>query len=555
VRPGGRNGEWLWWSGGTVLAAAVLMLCYLRIAKSVPVLSDAASNALQAWDMLHGNLLLTGWVGSDVSFWTTELPRYLLVEAFVGLRPEVVHICSALTYTLLVLLAAYVARGRASGAAGAGRALLAAVIMLAPEPGSGTFVVLGEPDHVGSAVPVLLVLLVLDWGARRWWVPAVTGLLLTWGLVADHLVLIVGVLPLVTICLARAGLAVRRSRQTVRDVGYELGLAASAAIAMIAARVIVAVVQDSGGLVVSRMTGANGPALNGAILLDVRNLLSLFGADPGGMPFLFLQGPGGLPEYTPGRIAQSFAVIHLAGAVLVVTAVVAVGRRLIRWLRQPDGGPADLVSDVLVVAIVFNVAMFFLAYHAINMWLAEEAGPVLALGAALAGRQFGGLAARITLTRTRGAAAASRLVIVSLVAGYCAMLGYAVAQPPQAPAANVALAQWLVAHGLHSGIAGYWEANSVTLDSDGQVTMRSLFPDPDGPVSWQAWETDNRLHDPSKYSANFLVAAPVDLPAAAQAIRTFGPPAVSYRYLSYTILVWHKNLLAEVRPAGPNRQS
>jgi hypothetical protein len=53
--------------------------------------------------MLHGNLLLRGWHLSDVSFYTTELPEYMLVEAVHGLGAGVVHAGAALTYTLLVV--------------------------------------------------------------------------------------------------------------------------------------------------------------------------------------------------------------------------------------------------------------------------------------------------------------------------------------------------------------------------------------------------------------------------------------------------------------------
>ena len=45
--------------------------CYLRLARTRAVNSDGAGNALQAWDMLHGNLPLHGWSLSDVSFYTT----------------------------------------------------------------------------------------------------------------------------------------------------------------------------------------------------------------------------------------------------------------------------------------------------------------------------------------------------------------------------------------------------------------------------------------------------------------------------------------------------
>ncbi len=114
----------------------MLFVCYLHISRTVPTNSDGAANALQAWDMLHGNLLLHGWWLSDVSFYTTELPEYMLVELVHGLNADVVHVAAALTYTLLVLLAALLAKGRATGREAAVRMLLAGGIMLAPQLGA-----------------------------------------------------------------------------------------------------------------------------------------------------------------------------------------------------------------------------------------------------------------------------------------------------------------------------------------------------------------------------------------------------------------------------------
>jgi hypothetical protein len=42
------------------------------------------------------------------------------------------------------------------------RALLAGGIMAAPALGYGTFAVLNEPDHIGTGVPVMVILLLLD---------------------------------------------------------------------------------------------------------------------------------------------------------------------------------------------------------------------------------------------------------------------------------------------------------------------------------------------------------------------------------------------------------
>src|ERR1700722_2155962 len=101
------------WTLGAMIAAVLLFACYLRQSATVAVGSDGASQALQAWDLLHGNPLLRGWWVHDVSFYTTELPQYALIELARGLNANVIHLAGAMTYTLLVLAAAFLARGQA----------------------------------------------------------------------------------------------------------------------------------------------------------------------------------------------------------------------------------------------------------------------------------------------------------------------------------------------------------------------------------------------------------------------------------------------------------
>ena len=72
---------WLAWSAGWTLAAAGLFAACLRQAQTWKPDADAAAIALQAQEMLHGNLLLHGWWLADVTFYTTELPEYMLVGA------------------------------------------------------------------------------------------------------------------------------------------------------------------------------------------------------------------------------------------------------------------------------------------------------------------------------------------------------------------------------------------------------------------------------------------------------------------------------------------
>jgi hypothetical protein len=583
---------------GVVLGcAALLFFCYLRVAGTVRVNSDAAGLVLQASDMLHGNLLLHGWWDTDVSFITTELPEYAGVTAVAGVRPEVVHICAALTYTLLVLLAAFVARGRARGTEGVVRALLAAGVMLAPQPTGPTPVLLGSPDHVGTALPLLLLLLLLDRApdpralARRY-IPVcgaicvATAALLAWTIVGDPLAEVVGVVPLVLACLLRAvrigAIRLMRARRltasgagrasgagdpVTEDPGaadpaagdrgaadiswraacYQLLLAGAAAAAFPLARLANSLIREHYGYQL-------GPNLYGLLPWHAmvrnapiiwRSFLVLFGAD-----YADVSGAGNV----------AFALLHLAGVAVVIAGVAFGVWRLLVLPRATRAG--DLVADFLVVAVVVNIAAYFVFVQPYDIYTAHEIGPVLSLGAALAGRVLGGPLLRAWRaarenepgreSRPRFSALrrrAARVLVPALAAGlacYVALLGIAAASP-QPPAQNASLAVWLSEHQLRSGVASYWEASSVTVDSGGQITMLAV-----GIHGWNhrlapdKWETDVRLANPATHRANFVVTGPDHIVPVKLAIKMFGKPARTYLYGAYTIMVWDKNLLREL---------
>jgi hypothetical protein len=542
----------LWWAGATVAAAAILMFCYLRIAGTTPVVSDGAGNALEAWDMLHGNVLLHGWWGTDVSFWTTQLPILSIIDAVAGLRIEVVHISAAITYLLLVGMAAFAAKGRAAGAEAVGRVLLAVGIMLAPELGAPAYVVLGSPDHLGAAgLPTLLMVLLLDWLPRRWWGPVLTGLLLTWGLLGDDLVLIDAVVPLVTVCLVRVALALHRSQASARAMWYEITLVAVGVLSMFAARAVLALTAAAGGFQVSQFPGYGVLGIFYSPRMMIRSMLSIFGADPGGSSFMFENSPGGVPGHPRGAVEIAFALAHLPGVVLVGVGVLLAGRRLVRSLRRSAVGRADLVSDLMVTAIALNVVMLFFFLQSHSLYIAEEVAPVLPLGAALAGRELGGPLARAVLERAGNGRNSIRLAAAATAACYCAMLGYAAAQP-QLPPGNAVMANWLIGHGLRAGIAGNWQASSIMLDTGGRVTLGSVvaseIPSKKGRISPYQWQADMDLLNPATHGANFLLIAPGDTRTRHMAVHYLGTPAATYRFDGYVILIWHRNLLRTLGP-------
>ena len=77
--PAGTGRRLLAWAA-VVLAVVLLFIAYLYMSRTYAENSDESNDLLMAWDMLHGNVLLHGWYLSDVSFYTTELPQYALLE-------------------------------------------------------------------------------------------------------------------------------------------------------------------------------------------------------------------------------------------------------------------------------------------------------------------------------------------------------------------------------------------------------------------------------------------------------------------------------------------
>ena len=502
---------------GWLGTGVVLYGCYLHLSRTVPGGSDGGANILQAWSMLHGNPLLRGWVLSDVSFYTTELPQYMLIELVRGISPDVAHIASAMTYTVLVLLAARLAKGSATGPQGLVRAAIAGGIMLAP-PQSSASVLLLQPDHVGSAVPVLLILLLIDRAGRRWYVPPLVVALVAWALVADQVILITAAIPLIVVGLARAYHRVIRLRRGIRSAGFELALAAAAAAGVAGGDRALALIRSSGGFTVYPVSNQLAPfaGLPHNALEVLQGILVLFGAD--------------FPGRTVGLLA-AVGLAHLVGAGLVGWALCAAFRRFSR---------STITIQLLAVAVTMSVIAYLLGPNAESGATSREFAAVLPLGAALAGRL---LARRLRRSRLVPALAA---VLAVYAAGLVTYAGRA-----PAPAQNQALASWLAAHKLDYGLADYWLANSVTVDSGGEVELRAITAGK-YEASPHLWETMPSWYSPTAHVANFVVMPSygpgpwTSAPSAATMVHAFGQPAKVYLLADYTVLVWNINLLADL---------
>jgi hypothetical protein len=488
----------------------VLFFCYLAQARTIPATSESGGQALQAWDMLHGNLLLHGWTFSDVSFYTTELPEYALVELIHGLNSDTVHVAAALSYTLIVLLGGLLAKGRSTGREGLIRFGIAAGIMLAP-PLSNTALLLGDPDHTGTHVPLLLIFIVLDRAPRRWWSPVIVALLLTWAQVADTLVLYEGAIPIAIACAMRA----YRRRGPWRDIWYDVELAVGAAVSAVLAKHILTVIREHGGFIVKTpmVQFVQAHQLPQGVFTDLSRVLDVYGAKFLGMSV----GASAAPT-----------LLRLIGVALAVWAVAAGLRRLY--------GDTDLIASVLTLGFVIVLAAYVLGTKNDT----NEIVGLLPLGAVLAGRLLSPAIIRNGLVPV--------LAVVLIV--YAVFLGSNALQPSHM-GRGARTAAWLASHHLDYGLGNFWTASGTTVDSGGRVKVRPVRTF-DNRIVTTLSESDATWYDPTKHYANYIIASRWwvcgGVCVGLRSVReSFGRPAFTYAYGNWRILVFDKNLLAHLR--------
>jgi hypothetical protein len=505
VRPAARR----WWGAAAWVGGGLALFAFfLRISLSGRVNSDGANNALQAWEMLHGNVLLHGWWIGDATFYFFELPINAISELMFGLGNLAAHAASALTYLIVAALAVALAVTDSRGPARAARGAVVVTVLAAPlVTNSSVALLLEEPDHIGTAAFLLASFLLVDRAPGRRFTAPLVCVILTAGQLSDLTVRYVAVPAIVLVCGYRA-LAARRLRSG--DAALVVAAAASVPLESLlraAMRHLGAYSMAAPGARFSPM--GQWPHHAALTWLDVR---VLFGA---------VAAPG----TTLGSVGEAL------GLACLLAALFGLGRVAWTWRA------ASRAEQLLGVAIVVNLGLYLVSVFP-GAGSSHEIAMVLPCGAVLAARAC--VPARITgMARAFLAVAATALAALVL-------LSAAATRPPLRPA-TAPLAAWLEAHGLTYGIAWYWDASVVTMQSGGRVKIRAVDIKYDnGKVLVPIWETNTLWYDPARYDARFVVADLDGRYPAAVYERRLGRPAATYQVASWVVLIYRTNLLQQL---------
>ena len=498
------------WIGCGIALFALL----LRISLSRGMNSDGANNALQGWDIIHGNFLLHGWIMGDATYYTLELPLYAITEALFGLHILTCHVVSALTYLIVVACAATLAMTDSQGLSRAARCVAVIAVLGSPLlTRSGVSLLLEMPDHIGTSAIMLASFLLIDRAPGRRFTPPLLCAILCAGQIGDATVRYIAVPAVLLVCAYRV-LAVRKTRTA--DTAIMLAAAASVPLTFL----IRAAMKHLGAFAMvpppTRISGVGEWPHHAA--LTVMSIRTLFGA---------VTAPG--------------AVLSLAGAtfglICLLAAMFGFGRVIWTWRT------ASRSEQLLCVAIVINIAAYVISTMP-KPTSTYEIMAVLPCGAVLAARAC--VPARIA-NAWRGRMAIATAALAALLP-----LTAAASLPP-AGFTTGPVAAWLKAHDLTYGIAGYWDASEVTVQSGNQVQVRAVVLPHDKIIPY-LWETKLSWYDPSQHDATFVIGYSRNArgnitPAIAE--RNFGRPTAIYQVAGRVILIYNRNLLKELPLTQP----
>jgi len=519
------------WTG----AGLALFALYLQISLTGRIDSDGANSALQAWDLIHGHLLLHGWLFGDATYYWFELPVNGVTQLIFGLGPLAAHVASALVYFIVTGCSVALAIGGSGGAARLSRAAITVTVLATPLLVAATvWTLIEEPDHPGTSVFILACALLVDRlgdcprarPASRRWLPLVICVVLTAGELSDATVTYVAV-PAIALTCAYHMLA---GRWRSADAAVLLAAGAS--------------------LPLELLTRALMTLLGGYQMAAPRSQLAPPGQWPGHLAIMWLDlrdlyGAFAGPGTTLGTAGAALGLICL------LATIAGLGKVAWTWRR------ATRAEQVVAVVIIFNLATYVLSQVPTHDG-AREISAVLPCGAVLAARALvpGQLTRRFS---ARVAAACGLIALVPLAA--------AAARPQASPATGPApgdpgdeqiapLTAWLEEHGVSYGIGDYWDSSIVTLQSGGRVAIRTvdLGPRPDGGglhAYVRGWETNALWYDPARHDARWAIAG---IQRSRYSVRTyeslFGRPEAMYRVGSWIVLEYRANLLTEIWPVG-----
>jgi len=463
----------------SLIALSVLYACY---ATQVPLNSDAAAALLEAREVAAGNLLLSGWNLSTVSFYFTEILPYAMLIKLFGWHLGWAYLVPGVLLAAVVVLSAHLIV-RKRGIAG-----LPPLVVIAAPGFFASNLLLVPCIHMGAYLVTLLCWWLVETYEEHQgnWRLVLLTLLLTLALFSDDIVRYVLLLPMLMAVLLKIRSAPR--------LGWVI---ASGLSAVLLSKLLASLVTALGGFTTPGLPSlrfASYPALWQNLELILQGVLAFFDA-----------------EFFEQRIFSYHGLRKLFHA------LVALGFfGSLYWVARQRRALDTLSLGCLLGAAVL-LGAYGLSNLPVNLMTTRYLVPVFILGTIVLGRHL--LSPGRVVVLGSGMALAYAATILSIP-----KWDYAT------PNRNFPLAQMLLERNLRDGYATFWNAGVNAVIANAEISPVIISAEGAKPFDWlskPAWHHDG---------GSFLICDTEQ--EVIHAIRQLGVPEHQEKLAGKFLLIW-----------------
>ncbi|MEF3306683.1 hypothetical protein [Paenibacillus sp. GYB003] len=484
---------------GFVFIGIVLFFYYLSQAIHTPANSDYAAIILEAKSILEGNIFLSGWHLSTVSYYTTEIPIYVIGIILFGFNHNLLYIVPCCIYTLTVAAALWVVYNKEQS-----KGTFAAFCLLGIPVGLFCLVLTG-PIHIVAICFSIVCIKLLQYAQQNKVFYLYFGLLFCWTLIGDTIALWVIGIPVVLAGIYRIYL---NPRQWKGEIIPPLIIVAS----VVVSKVTLKLISTLGGFSVP----GTGDAMFAELAVMGRNiysttygLLEMFNANFFGKPI--------------GSLQTMKLLLHFGGMLLVLYIV---GIFVYQMFKKKE---IDYINQILSISVFITISSYLISNMNLGTDTSRYLIPVVIFGGILVGRHFNSF----TWTLQK-----QRLYIAGIILYAVSMLSPISFQ--RAPNQFDRVIPLLQSHGLKYGYASYWLASPITLFSNGDIQVRQVIA-PSETMQPYEFLSDKEWYDAP---ANFVIFDKSGWGSVHRnsAVKAFGEPFKELTFEDMTILVWDKDI-------------
>ena len=441
------------------LLLALAALTWLRFAMTAGGFrnSDDASNLLAGVEVAEGNWRLHGWIMATDNYYPTDVLAQAVLYTLFGFRPILMQGAEAAIWAAIAFVGIRLSLLDAPLRHWPGIVAIA-LSLLAFNQFDHAFrdsFLTTLPSH-GSTILLTLLAFALFTGGhgRRAGIRlAGLGLVTAAGSLSDPVFDVIACLPMIGVCV----LGLRRGA----DWRRRLPPICAVVVGVLAARWLLSLNARSGGFQSFGLsvTLATMPQLLQNLSFAVEAIARLLGAEFTGRT-IDGQAAGGVMIHLlriPFLIGLATVTVMLGGAVL---------REVRDWPGGAEPTRGEALDRLLWSSLVLCVASTVMTTVIVDPTCARFFLPATVAGSILMARQLG----RVPLLAAYGLIMLPLSVVATLLSIPRVAPGQGIAIPQEAR-----LVDTLLAHGLHHGYAGFWEANMTTVLSKRAVTSLPLL--------------------------------------------------------------------------------